>query len=126
VYFVASISDRVVGCCAVLTGAAVRRFRPPESPEPLPPGADGKEIEGRITRVGVMPECHGRGVGRRLVQRCIEWAREERGLKVLRLMTSSAQEPAIALYRSAGFKPIQRFEMFPLFNFHELLMELPL
>jgi GNAT superfamily N-acetyltransferase len=56
-----------------------------------------------LAKLGVAPEARGRGVGRRLVEACIEWAKA-RGVRQLVLASNSQLGAAIQLYRSLGFE----------------------
>ena len=56
-----------------------------------------------LGRVAVDPGQRGRGVGRRLVERCIERARERGGRRLI-LVSNSRLVPALRLYESIGFR----------------------
>jgi ribosomal protein S18 acetylase RimI-like enzyme len=58
-----------------------------------------------MKRLYVRDRARGRGVGRELVSRIIEAARE-RGYGLMRLDTLSPMEPARALYKKFGFREI--------------------
>jgi GNAT superfamily N-acetyltransferase len=79
--FVAIGGDTVVGTCAV-----------------LPSGAG----EFELAKLTVSPEFRGHGIARRLVERCIAFARD-RGARRLMLLSNSQLQPAIRLYESMGF-----------------------
>jgi GNAT superfamily N-acetyltransferase len=51
----------------------------------------------------VAPEARGRGVGRRLIDAIVEWARE-REIHELGLWVTDANDPAHALYGNSGFR----------------------
>jgi ribosomal protein S18 acetylase RimI-like enzyme len=53
--------------------------------------------------VGVDPEHGGKGIGRELTQRCIDFARES-GEKIIALHTSEFQNAARHIYESLGFR----------------------
>jgi len=59
-------------------------------------------------RMWVAPRARGLGLGRRLLAELERHARES-GVRTLRLDTNRALTEALALYRSAGFQEIERF-----------------
>jgi len=63
---------------------------------------------GEIKRMWVAPQARGLGVGRRILERLEQEARQ-RGLGVVRLDTNEALTEALHLYRSAGYGEIARF-----------------
>ncbi len=63
---------------------------------------------GEVKRMWIHPELRGRGAGRRLLQALEEQA-VRLGLGTLKLDTSSHLGEAIALYRSAGYHEIARY-----------------
>ena len=75
-----------------------RRIPGGHSRDPLGPD------EAHIRMLGVDPDARGRGVGRALVEACIERAREA-GKGRLTLNTTEQMGAAIAMYRSLGFEP---------------------
>src|SRR5262245_32742562 len=72
---------------AIIGTAAVRRLEPGVA---------------EIKRMWIRPGSQGRGLGRRLIARCLDEARV-RGFRTVRLDTESRMERAIRLYRTAGF-----------------------
>ena len=60
---------------------------------------------GEIKRMWVRPDCQGHGLGRRLIDRCLDEARAL-GFRVVRLDTERTMEAALHLYRSSGFTEI--------------------
>ena len=80
--FVALFHGDVVGTCAVL---------------PTGPG----ELE--VAKLTVAPPFRGRGLARRLVERCIAYGREQ-GVHRLMLLSNSQLQPALRLYQSLGFE----------------------
>lgn len=79
--FMAFQDDRAVGCVALLKMA------------------DGGY---EVAKMTVAEQVRGAGLGRRLMQRCIDAARAE-GAPRLYLETNSGLAPAMALYRAMGF-----------------------
>ena len=61
----------------------------------------------QLTHLRVAPEVWRRGVGTRLSRTVIEWCREHE-YRTLVLNTTSAQAPALGLYRKLGFQEIAR------------------
>jgi GNAT superfamily N-acetyltransferase len=57
-----------------------------------------------VVSMWVAPEGRRGGAGRRLLDACIQWARE-RGAAEARLWVTVGNEPARALYEAAGFHP---------------------
>lgn len=65
----------------------------------------------RIAAMAVVPEVRRNGVGRHLMDHLIDAARK-RGDRRIELEVIDSNEGAIALYQSAGFKPIRRLLSF--------------
>jgi putative acetyltransferase len=80
--FVALHENTVVATCAV-----------------LPAGAD----EFELAKLTVSPEFRGHGIARRLVERCVAFARD-RGIRRVMLVSNSQLQPALRLYESMGFE----------------------
>ena len=80
--YVALDGDQVVGTCAIV---------------PHAPG----ELE--LAKLSVAAEYRGRGIARRLVERCLEHARAANATRVM-LVSSSRLQAAVRLYRSLGFR----------------------
>jgi len=79
--FVAVLEGEVVGTCAA-----------------VPEGAGTFEL----AKLAVAPKAQGRGLGRLLVQRVIDFARE-RGARRIVLWSASRLGPALRIYEAAGF-----------------------
>ncbi len=65
---------------------------------------------GRVARLyslAVDPALRGHGLGRQLIDACVE-AAVARGCQELRLEVSEANQPALVLYRQSGFEPFAR------------------
>ena len=60
---------------------------------------------GEIKRMWIRPGCQGRGLGRRLLERCLVEARAL-GFRTLRLDSERRMRAALHLYRSYGFTEI--------------------
>jgi len=75
-----------------------------------------------LKRMWLRPACRGRGLARRLMDRCLEEARTLGG-RVLRLDSEQRLEAAVRLYRSYGFEEIADYNRNPRAN---LWMELRL
>lgn len=80
--FVALQNGRVIGTCAV-----------------LPHGADAVEL----AKLTVASEFRGHGIARRLVERCIAYARQEKARYVM-LVSNSQLHAALQLYESLGIR----------------------
>lgn len=70
---------------------------------PLPDFLASPVPTARLRRLDVAPEHQRRGLGRRLSQTVVDWAREHGYARVI-LDTTTLQTPAIALYESMGFR----------------------
>ncbi len=79
--FVARLGGEVVGTCAA-----------------VPDGEDSFEL----VKLAVAPKAQGQGIGRRLVQRVIDFARE-RGARRIVLWSASKLGPAVRIYEGLGF-----------------------
>ncbi|HXN16210.1 MAG TPA: GNAT family N-acetyltransferase, partial [Usitatibacter sp.] len=77
---------RIAGCCGL-----------------VPRDADAGELRKMYLRKDV----RGFGIGGRLLRRALAFARN-RGYQRIELETAAVLKEAIALYRGAGFKPIER------------------
>ncbi len=65
------------------------------------------EHEAEIYRIGIVPTWQGRGHGRWLLERFLDWARRRRVSRVL-LEVREGNTPAVALYQAAGFRTVER------------------
>jgi L-phenylalanine/L-methionine N-acetyltransferase len=57
----------------------------------------------RLLGIGLAPEWQGRGLGRRMMLRLLDWADRWAGVLRIELHVHADNERAIALYRSLGF-----------------------
>lgn len=79
--FLARLGGEVVGTCAA-----------------VPEGGDAFEL----VKLAVAPKAQGHGIGRRLVERVIAFARE-RGARRIVLWSASKLGPAVRIYEGLGF-----------------------
>ena len=84
--FFALLQGQVVGCVAMV-------------PKFVDGAADG-DVE--LAKMAVLPENQGQGIGRKLLERCIRYAREQQ-LKRIVLTTNDILKPALKIYHNAGF-----------------------
>jgi putative acetyltransferase len=63
---------------------------------------------GELKRMYVRPQSRGRGLGKMVLNRLTDYARE-RGVGVLRLETGIYQQEAIGLYEQSGFQRVPPF-----------------
>lgn len=63
---------------------------------------------GELKRMWLRPSRQGRGLGRRLMDACLDEARRL-GCRALRLDTQARMEAAVHLYRAYGFSEIPRY-----------------
>lgn len=73
---------------------------------------ENNQYTAEIYVMGVLPDYHGQGIGRSLVKRALEWAKEK-GYEFLQVKTLDDSHPDIyyartrKFYRSVGFKPLE-------------------
>jgi ribosomal protein S18 acetylase RimI-like enzyme len=67
----------------------------------------GTGLEGEVAEVYVAESHRGRGVGGALLRRAVELFRE-RGVTLGYVWTRGENEPAVRLYRDAGFEPTRQ------------------
>ena len=60
------------------------------------------DIEFELAKMAVDPEQQGQGIGRVLLERCVQYARE-RCAKRITLTTNDILKPALKVYHNAGF-----------------------
>lgn len=87
-YLVATVDGRVVGGCGIASFAGSR-----ETCE--------------LRKLFLLPESRGLGIGKALVDRCLNYARQK-GYRRCYLDTLSSMRTAIALYEKAGFVHLER------------------
>ena len=67
----------------------------------------GTGLEGEVAEVYVAEPHRGRGIGEALVRRAVRLF-QERGVTLGYVWTRGANEPAVRLYRAAGFAPTRQ------------------
>lgn len=102
----------------LLMGPDVNRYR-----GPILGNIKEDKSEAVLTRVGVLPHKQGHGLGRAVVSKCLDYAREC-GVKTVYLITSTHQLPAVSLYRSFGFQLVKSNSLIPVFGLEELVYRL--
>jgi|SRR5580765_7495300 len=55
-----------------------------------------------LTKMAVAPEFQGMGIGDKLMERCVGYAKD-RGTRIVFLESSKSLQPALSLYRKYGF-----------------------
>jgi putative acetyltransferase len=70
----------------------------------------------RSVSLAIRPDWQGRGIGRRMMLRLLDWADNWAGVLRLELMVHADNEPAQALYRSLGFMEEGRHRGYALKN----------
>ena len=83
--FLAIINDKVVGCCALISHSENSSFE--------------------LAKMAVSPQAQGLGLGRKLGEALIQYAKEK-GIKKIFLEGNSKLESSIILYRKLGFEEI--------------------
>ena len=94
--FVASEGDRIVGAITLYPDASKEAWRWPSD-------------WAGIRTVAVEPSARGLGIGRRLVQHCIERSRAL-GAKAVCLHSAQFQAAAIVMYERVGFRRAREFD----------------
>ncbi len=97
-------ADQVVGFAEVSRAGAVSQMSPSM---PLAREWRRRNDVADLRRLSFAPEVWRQGIGTRLSQTAIEWCRDS-GFRTIVLNTTSAQKPALALYRKLGFREAAR------------------
>lgn len=94
-----------------------------------PPGSPSREIgrdgEGEFRMLGVAPSAQGRGIGRLLVEHCLQLARQS-GHRAVVLSTGKSMTSAHRLYEAMGFRRLPDRDWSPRDGVHLLAYRLEL
>jgi GNAT superfamily N-acetyltransferase len=60
----------------------------------------------KLNKLYLLPEFHGRGLGRRMIERALETARDA-GARTVHLQVNRGNAPAIRAYERAGFRVVR-------------------
>ena len=96
---VAVSGGRIVGCAAL-----------------HPVSASLRRSHARVLGIGILPQWQRRGIGRRLMERLLDWADNWGHVLRVELQVHADNERAIALYRSLGFVEEGRHRAYALKN----------
>lgn len=66
-------------------------------------GLSLRRAHARILGIGIAPEWQGRGIGRRMIERLLDWADNWGGVLRIELHVHADNDRAMVLYRSLGF-----------------------
>lgn len=99
-FWVAEIDGKIVGMAGLVAAGD-------DVPAPVLSGIASRENAIRLTRMRIAPEWQRRGIGSRLVEAVLAWAREQGRTHVV-LETTAGQAAAIALYQHHGFAEVIR------------------
>lgn len=99
-FWVAEMDGEIAGMAGLVAAGD-------DVPAPVLSSIASRENAIRLTRMRVAPEWQRRGVGCRLVEAVLAWAREQGHTHVV-LETTAGQAAAIALYRRHGFAEVTR------------------
>jgi ribosomal protein S18 acetylase RimI-like enzyme len=69
-------------------------------------------LRAQVVSMWVAPEVRREGVGRRLIEAVVEWARG-REMRDVKLMVTSVNHGAIAFYEELGFRMTGKMEVYP-------------
>lgn len=87
--FFALLGSQVVGCVAM-----------------VPKSADATAgVEFELAKMAVQPAHQGQGIGRLLLEQCIEYARQRCATRIV-LTTNDILKPALQVYHNAGFEDL--------------------
>ena len=87
--FFALLGSQVVGCVAM-----------------VPKSADGNsDLEFELAKMAVQPDHQGQGIGRLLMEQCVQYARQRGATRIL-LTTNDILKPALKVYHNAGFEDL--------------------
>ncbi|HEY0883930.1 MAG TPA: GNAT family N-acetyltransferase [Ramlibacter sp.] len=81
-----------------------------------PAGMAPRRGHARMLGIGIAQEWQGRGLGRRLITRLLDWADNWAGVLRVELTVHADNERAIALYRGLGFVEEGRLRAYALKN----------
>ena len=95
----AVVDEKIVGCAAL-----------------HPASTSLRRNHARVLGIGILPDWQGRGVGRRLMARLLDWADNWGHVLRVELMVHADNERAMALYRSLGFVEEGRHRAYALKN----------
>lgn len=65
----------------------------------------GGEDKYEIIKMAVDPEFQGKGVGKLLLERAINWCKEKKAKEIL-ILSNTVLEPAINMYKKSGFQVV--------------------
>ena len=88
---------------ADLRSGAVKGWVCADGPEVV--GFCSADAEGEVLVLAVLPEYEGRGVGKRLLSRAVDWLRSRRVRRIWLAADPSPQVRAHGFYRAQGWRP---------------------
>ena len=87
--FFALLGSQVVGCVAM-----------------VPKSADvNSDLEFELAKMAVHPDQQGQGIGRLLLEQCVQYARQRGATRII-LTTNDILKPALQVYHKAGFEDL--------------------
>jgi L-phenylalanine/L-methionine N-acetyltransferase len=81
-----------------------------------PAGGSLRRAHARMLGIGIVSDWQGRGVGRQLIARLLDWADNWAGILRVELTVDADNDRAIALYRAMGFVEEGRHRAYALKN----------
>jgi GNAT superfamily N-acetyltransferase len=84
--FFALLNDQVVGCVAMVPKQRVKN----------------QVVEFELAKMAVQPNLQGQGLGKRLLEHCVHYAKEQGAVRIV-LTTNDILKPALKVYHNAGF-----------------------
>jgi GNAT superfamily N-acetyltransferase len=72
----------------------------------VPKSSEGNtDLEFELAKMAVQPDRQGQGIGRLLLEQCVQFARQRGATRII-LTTNDILKPALQVYHNAGFEDL--------------------